>query len=350
MGGEVVATDDERGAKGGSWREWLRKLHRASIEQVLEAEEMARSLHSTADDLTTRRQQVAAEQSALLDEIEMTKSPLATLSAHLADRCRAACERLTALEASQRELERRADGFASLLRGSVARVHLNVGGSLYDTTLGTLCSQPSLLADLLGRPDADLPRDSAGRIFLDRDGSIFRLVLSWLRTGVLPAQRNELLQRELLAEARWLQMDSLVSALEAELGTLEPRGLLLKRLSRQAVIDTTHGDFERLVALIFEQVNQAAERGKRQCTLGFTQQKTVHGRVFTSEGDVSWDATISDESLHRLLSSAQMQRLLLSTLTEDNLEAELKSLSKNVSLGEGMEQWVSTTSHQARGS
>ena len=77
-------------------------------------------------------------------------------------------------------------------------------------------------------PTPARPRDDNGALFLDRDGAVFRLVLSWLRTGVLPAQRNELAQRELLAEARWLQMDTLVAALEAELEAFEPKGQLLR--------------------------------------------------------------------------------------------------------------------------
>ena len=94
--------------------------------------------------------------------------------------CRAACEQLTELEAAQRALSRRVEGFATLLRGRLAsrarwvsiarvvclagidseygftvgaerfaamlcgsgqRVSLNVGGVPYETTLGTICSQ-----------------------------------------------------------------------------------------------------------------------------------------------------------------------------------------------------------------
>ena len=100
----------------------------------------------------------------------------------------------------------------------------------------------------------------------------------------------------------------------------------------------------------FAQVGLCAQHGKRSCTLGFVQQKMVHGHVFASEELRGWDACINDEVLHRMLSTAQLQRLLMSSLNEDNIEAELKSVSKNEPLSGGLgnvrEQWVSTTSHQ----
>lgn len=63
-------------------------------------------------------------------------------------------------------------------------VELNVGGVLYSTTLDTLTREPdSQLAALFGAKEP--PRDSKGRLFLDRDGVLFRYILDYLRDGTL---------------------------------------------------------------------------------------------------------------------------------------------------------------------
>lgn len=141
-------------------------------------------------------------------------------------------------------------------------------------------------------------------------------------------------------------MGSLVSVLEAELGTREPRGHELMRVSRDAALGDTRGDFDRLLELIYTETASCARRGLQNCALGFPQKKSVHGRIFHSDVDGLWDATVHDETLHRLLSSSSTQELLLSRLMEDSMHATIRSLSKSEAAhGERSQQWVSTTSH-----
>ncbi|XP_048826002.1 BTB/POZ domain-containing protein KCTD8-like isoform X1 [Brienomyrus brachyistius] len=81
-------------------------------------------------------------------------------------------------------------------------VELNVGGQVYVTKHSTLVSVPdtTLHAMFSRRPLRDLPRDSRGRFFIDRDGFLFRYVLDFLRDRqlVLPEHfpEKERLQRE----------------------------------------------------------------------------------------------------------------------------------------------------------
>ncbi|XP_036372983.1 BTB/POZ domain-containing protein KCTD8-like [Megalops cyprinoides] len=81
-------------------------------------------------------------------------------------------------------------------------VELNVGGQVYVTKHSTLVSIPdtTLHAMFSRHPLKDLPRDSRGRFFIDRDGFLFRYVLDFLRDKqlVLPDHfpEKERLQRE----------------------------------------------------------------------------------------------------------------------------------------------------------
>jgi len=56
------------------------------------------------------------------------------------------------------------------------RVHFNVGGSLFVTYRQTLAAEPHSLLARLGQPSAQCDTtDQNGNIFIDRDGSQFRL-------------------------------------------------------------------------------------------------------------------------------------------------------------------------------
>ena len=336
-------------AKQDKARTSLRAAHRDALRHALHMSDEAAALDAERMALGERRAAADREVRELRDEIARAREPLTVIDGALASRCREACEQLHEAERLGVVIHARCEGGARLMRAAHERISLNVGGVPFETSLATLCSQPSVLSTML-TSSAAAPRDARGAIFLDRDASRFRHVLAFLRTGALPTgARHEALQRELLAEAKWLQMPPLISALESELDVREPRGLQLKRVSREAALGATCGDFERLLELLYTEAASCARRGLHQCQVGFTQSKLVHGRRYRSDVDSLWDATVSDEGLHRLLSSSAAQELLLSRLTEDNMTAQMKSLSKSeASHGEGGgrgRQWVSTTSH-----
>ncbi|XP_078246907.1 BTB/POZ domain-containing protein KCTD12 [Pogona vitticeps] len=96
-------------------------------------------------------------------------------------------------------------------------VELNVGGQVYVTRRGTVLSVPgSLLWRMFSQQEAsELPRDSKGRFFLDRDGFLFRYVLDYLRDQelVLPERFPE--RSRLQKEAEYFQLPDLVRRLAA---------------------------------------------------------------------------------------------------------------------------------------
>ncbi|KFB52141.1 AGAP000805-PA-like protein [Anopheles sinensis] len=80
-------------------------------------------------------------------------------------------------------------------------VELNVGGTPYVASLKTLLAEEgSWLQETFGGVSApsDLPVDSNGRIFIDRDGSLFRHVLDYLRDPARYALPVGFLERDRL--------------------------------------------------------------------------------------------------------------------------------------------------------
>ena len=66
-------------------------------------------------------------------------------------------------------------------------VRLNVGGRFFDTTRETLSSCP-FFEHCLAERGCQMAEDDDGRIFLDRDGDLFRILLQAIRTGARPPQ------------------------------------------------------------------------------------------------------------------------------------------------------------------
>lgn len=96
-------------------------------------------------------------------------------------------------------------------------IELNVGGQVYYTHQATLTSIPnSLLGKLFSNKKGssnDLARDLRGRIFIDRDGFLFRYVLDYLRDKqvVLPDHFPE--RGRLQREAEYFLLPDLVKRL-----------------------------------------------------------------------------------------------------------------------------------------
>ena len=64
-----------------------------------------------------------------------------------------------------------------------------------------------------GRFDTKPSED--GTYFIDRDGTHFRHILNYLRTGQLLVPKDEIIRVELLAEAEFYQIEGIVKALRA---------------------------------------------------------------------------------------------------------------------------------------
>ena len=106
-------------------------------------------------------------------------------------------------------------------------VELNVGGIHYATTSTTLNRyRDSRLPELLTSPD-DVGRrssdgasplvvgtDARGRVFVDRDGELFRYVLDYARTGTVVLPDGFRHRRRLLVEAEFFRLSGMASELE----------------------------------------------------------------------------------------------------------------------------------------
>ena len=83
------------------------------------------------------------------------------------------------------------------------RVHKNVGGLLFVTYRQTLTAEPHSLLARLGQHSAQPDiTDQNGNVFIDRDGSQFRLILSCLRDGSCCLPSADQAVEELLTEAQ----------------------------------------------------------------------------------------------------------------------------------------------------
>uniref|UniRef100_A0A3P8TUR6 Potassium channel tetramerisation domain containing 12.2 n=1 Tax=Amphiprion percula TaxID=161767 RepID=A0A3P8TUR6_AMPPE len=99
-------------------------------------------------------------------------------------------------------------------------VELNVGGQVYVTRLETLTAVPNSLlwAKFTQSSPAELPKDSKGRFFFDRDGFLFRYILDYLRDSELFLPEFFKEKRRLQKEADFFQLPELSRRLaEAEL-------------------------------------------------------------------------------------------------------------------------------------
>ncbi|XP_048388115.2 BTB/POZ domain-containing protein KCTD14-like [Stegostoma tigrinum] len=87
---------------------------------------------------------------------------------------------------------------------------LNVGGEIYTTTVSTLRKYPrSTLAELCSNP-GKATIDQKGRIFIDREGTFFKYILAFLRSGQSPTHYIQ----EIYQEALFYNIEPLVELLK----------------------------------------------------------------------------------------------------------------------------------------
>ena len=108
------------------------------------------------------------------------------------------------------------------------KVKLNVGGTLFHTTVSTLTS-PAAHSSMLHAMFAHsghfpLELDDKGAVFLDRDPQLFRYVLNFLRDGSLPlSSLSSATKLGLLREARYFGLSGLMREVQAEVREMKRR-------------------------------------------------------------------------------------------------------------------------------
>ncbi|CAI4231231.1 unnamed protein product [Auanema sp. JU1783] len=106
-------------------------------------------------------------------------------------------------------------------------VKLNVGGSLFQTTLSTLTKEDTMLRAMFsGRIEVET--DSAGWVLLDRSGRHFGIILDYLRDGSVPLPDCKMEVEQILNEARFYLVQGLINHCQSWLdihGTREEEGV-----------------------------------------------------------------------------------------------------------------------------
>lgn len=96
-------------------------------------------------------------------------------------------------------------------------IELNVGGVHYTTTLQTLIKEPnSKLSELFNcENQKNIVRDAKGRIFLDRDGVLFRYILDYLRDDGISLPEGFREKYRLLKEAEHYKLSGMIKNMNA---------------------------------------------------------------------------------------------------------------------------------------
>ncbi|VDO49640.1 unnamed protein product [Haemonchus placei] len=84
----------------------------------------------------------------------------------------------------------------------VPTISLDVEGVLFKTSISTLTKVKGSYFDRLFQNDWRDHLDKHGHLFVDRDSTIFPLILNYLRDGSIPLPRDEYYLERILREAR----------------------------------------------------------------------------------------------------------------------------------------------------
>lgn len=103
-------------------------------------------------------------------------------------------------------------------------VTLNVGGTLYSTSLTTLRQDPSSMLARMFSGLIGTRKDPAGNYFIDRDGTHFGTILNYLRDGDVDLPTLAFQRRQLLRECLFYQIKDLVELLGGAADLVPPRG------------------------------------------------------------------------------------------------------------------------------
>ena len=98
-------------------------------------------------------------------------------------------------------------------------MHIDVGGTAYTTTLQTLTKYPNSKLGKMFSGKIPIVLDSLKQhYFIDRDGKIFRHILNFLRTDEVNLVKESPIIQDLLAEAKYFEIEQLESKIVGILG------------------------------------------------------------------------------------------------------------------------------------
>ena len=98
-------------------------------------------------------------------------------------------------------------------------VKLNVGGSYFTTSVQTLTKDPNTMLAAMFSGKFEMKPCEDGAFFIDRDGTHFRFILNYLRTGKLTLPEGATFLKELQDEAEFYQIRGMLEELKCRLNT-----------------------------------------------------------------------------------------------------------------------------------
>lgn len=90
-------------------------------------------------------------------------------------------------------------------------ITFNIGGQLFETSVEVMTQDPYSLLAACCRVEPIISPDINGHIFIDRDWWLFRHILGFLRSKVLPSELETL--KELYIEASYYRLETLQKAI-----------------------------------------------------------------------------------------------------------------------------------------
>ena len=95
-------------------------------------------------------------------------------------------------------------------------VNLNVGGHCFKTSVQTLTKDPNTMLAAMFSGKFEMKPCEDGTFFIDRDGTHFRFILNYLRTGKLTLPEGATFLKELLEEAEFYQIQGIIDELTVQ--------------------------------------------------------------------------------------------------------------------------------------
>lgn len=106
---------------------------------------------------------------------------------------------------------------------SDSKVHLNIGGHLYMTSVDTLSQDPESLLAIMFSGKKGLKREPDGSYFFDRDGTHFRHILNYLRDGPMALEalpEDGKILHELLIESEYYKITVMSELIKEKISVL----------------------------------------------------------------------------------------------------------------------------------
>ena len=108
---------------------------------------------------------------------------------------------------------------AKLNRISEQKIILDVGGYKCSTSLQTLQAKPKSMLGIMFSGIHPIKKQNDGSIFIDRDGTHFRIILNYLRGGIASSEQlpdDKFLLSELQTEANYYQLKDLEKMIKSK--------------------------------------------------------------------------------------------------------------------------------------